>query len=135
MRACAEIGELALLIERDGLALGKVVYELDLEGLVCHELKGLFPGQLEALDGELLLADLSHLFFDLFHMLRRESKRREHIVVPALLDGRTDGELDFRPEALYGLSHDVGAAVPIGMAVLFVLERVLVFFRHFVFPP
>ena len=31
--------------------------------------------------------------FDLFHVLRRKGERSQHVVIPAFLDGRTDGQL------------------------------------------
>ena len=57
MRACAEVGELALTVEADDGILGQVVDKLDLIGLVLlfHELYSLGAGQLEALELELLL--------------------------------------------------------------------------------
>ena len=59
----AQVGELALLVEGDVRVLRQVVDELHLVGLLLllHELDGLFPGQLEALQLQLLLADLPHL--------------------------------------------------------------------------
>ena len=52
------------------------------------------------------------------------------IVIPALVDGGADGQLHLGPQALDGLSHNVGAGVPEGLAVLRVFKGVQVFFRH-----
>ena len=59
MRAGAEVGELALLIEADVRVGGQIVDELDLERLVLllHELDGFLARQLKALELELFLAE------------------------------------------------------------------------------
>ena len=129
MRACAEVGELALTVEADDGILGQVVDKLDLIGLVLlfHELYSLGAGQLEALELELLLAYFAHLGFDLLHYLRGEGEWRIHIVVEAVLDSRADGKLHLGVEALDSLSQNMGAGVPIGVAVLRIFKAELVF--------
>ena len=129
MRACAEIGELALTVEADDGILGQVVDKLDLIGLVLlfHELYSLGAGQLEALELELLLAYFAHLGFDLLHYLRGEGEGRIHIVVEAVLDSRADSKLYLGVEALDSLSQNMGAGVPIGVAVLRIFKAELVF--------
>ena len=137
MRAGAQVGELALLVEADDRVLGQVVDELHLVGLVAllHELDGLFPGQFEALQLQLLLADLAHLALDLGQDLRGEGDGGVHVVVEALGDGRADGQLHVGVQALDGLSQDVGAGVPVGLAVLLVFKGVFVVFCHDRIPP
>ena len=137
--AGAQVGELALLIEGDVGIAGQVLDELYLIGLVLllHELDGLFPGQFKPLQLQLLLADLLHLGLDLGHVVGGEGEGGIHVVVPALLDRGADGQLHLGPQALDGLGHDVGAGVPIGLAVLLILKgKLLVFFSHvkFSFP-
>ena len=135
MGAGAEIRELALLVEGDMGVCGQVVDKLHLVGLclLLHELQSLLPGQLEPLQLQLLLADLPHLCLDLLQVLRREGEGGVQVVVPALVDGGTDGQLHLRPQALHGLGHHVGAGVPVGLAVRRILKGKLVvlhFFRH-----
>ena len=132
MGAGAQIGELALLIKGDVGVGGQVVDELHLVGLLplLHELQCLLTGQLEALQLQLLLADLPHFRLDLGQILLCEGKGCVQIVVKTAVDGRADGQLHLRPQALDGLSQHVGAGVPIGLAILLVFKRVLVFFAH-----
>ena len=111
--------------------------------LLLHELNGFLAGQLEALQLQLLLADLPHLGLDLGHVLRGKGKGCVHIVVPALLDGGADGQLHLGPQALDGLRHDVRAGVPVSLAVFLIFKaEFLDFLRHSnvsfpaaVFPP
>ena len=64
-------------------------------------------------------------------MLLREGERRIKIVVEAVVDGRADGQLDLRIQALDRLRENVRYRVTVGVAVFLVLKRVLVFFGHF----
>ena len=129
MGAGTEVGELTLSVEADDGVLRQVVDQLHLVrlALFLHELQGFLPGQLKALQLQLLLADLAHLALDLFHDLRGEGKGRVHVIVKAVVDGRADGQLHLRVQALHSLGQDVGAGVPIGTAVFFVLKAELVF--------
>ena len=129
MGAGAQVHELTLLIEGDVRVLRQIVDQLHLVRLVLflHIGDGLRPGQLKALQLQLLLADLAHLALDLLHDLRGEGEGRVHIIVKAVVDGRADGQLHLRVQALHGLGQDVGAGVPIGTAVFFVLKAELVF--------
>ena len=133
MGAGAQVGELPLPVEGDGLALGEIVDELYLEGLalLLHERQRLGPGQLKPLQLQLFLADFAHLPLDLLQVLGGEGKGRVHVVVPALVDGGADGQAHLRPQALHRLGHHVGAGVPVGFFVRFVFEGILVvFFGH-----
>ena len=135
MRTGAQVHELALLVEGDVGVLRQIIDQLHLIGLflLLHILDGLGPGQLEALQLQLLLADLPHLRLDLRQVLRGEGKRRVQIVIKAVVDGRADGQLHLRPQPLHGLGQNVGAGVPIGLAVLLVFKRVDVLFAHDMF--
>ena len=135
VRAGAQVHELALLVEGDMGILRQVVDKLHLVGLflLLHILDGLGAGQLEALQLQLLLADLPHLRLDLRQVLRREGEGRVQVVIEAVVDGRADGQLHLRPQALHGLGQDVGAGVPVRLAVLLVFKRVDVFFAHDMF--
>ena len=120
MGAGAQVGELALLIEGDVGVLGEIVDELYLIrlALLLHELDGLRPGQLEPLQGQLFLADLAHLGLDLLHDLRGEGEGGVQIVVEALFNGGADGQLHLGIETFDCLRQDVGAGVPVSLAVL-----------------
>ena len=130
--AGAEVGELALLIKGDDRVLGQVVDKLHLVGLApfLHEGDGLPTGQLEALQLQLLLADLPHLGFQLRKLGLGEGLRGVKIVVKAVVDAGADGQLHLRVQALHGLCKDVGAGVPVGLAVGLVFKGVQVFFAH-----
>ena len=133
MRACAQVGELALLVERNGSVFRQIVNQLYLVRLLAlfHELDGLLARQLEALELLLFLADLAHLCLESIEVLLREGERRIKIVVEAVVDGRADGQLDLRIQAFYCLRENVRYRVTVGVAVFLVLKRVLVFFGHF----
>ena len=111
---------------------GQVVDKLHLVGLclLLHELQSLPPGQFEPLQLQLLLADLAHFALDLGQVLGGEGKGRVQIIIKAVFDGRADGQLHLRMQALDGLGQDMGAGVPIGPAVFLVFKGVLVFFAH-----
>ena len=135
MGAGAQIGELALLVEGDVGVLRQIMDQLHLVGLalLLHELEGLFPGQLKALQLQLLLADLAHLSLKLLQDLRSEGEGGVHVVVKALVDGGADGQLYLRVQALHRLGQNVGAGVPVGLAVALVFKgkfAVLVLFGH-----
>ena len=62
-----------------------------------------------------------------------EMKKIVKVVVPALVDGGADGQLNFGPQTLHGLCHDVGAGVPEGFPIFGVFKGVQIFFGHNVF--
>ena len=130
--AGAQVNELALLVEGDVGILRQVVDQLDLIGLLLllHILDGFLAGQLEALQLQLLLADLAHLRLDLRQVVGGKGERRIQIVVKAVVDAGADGQLHLGVQALHRLGQNVGAGVPVGLAVLFIFKGVDVFFAH-----
>ena len=68
-----------------------------------------------------------------FPMLRGEGEGRVKVIVPALVNGGADGQLHLRPQTLDGLRHDMGAGVPVGLAILRIFKGELVF--HNKIPP
>ena len=132
MGAGAQVHELALLVEGDVGVGGQVVDELHLVGLalLLHELQCLLAGQLEALQLQLLLADLPHLRLDLRQVVGGKGKGCVQIVVKAVVDAGANGQLHLRPQALHRLGQDVGAGMPVRLAVLLVFKRVDVFLAH-----
>ena len=132
MRACAQVGELALLVEGDRSVFGQVVDQLYLVRLLAllHELDSFLTRKLEALELFLLLADLTHLGLECVQMLLREGERCIEVVIEAVFDSRADGQLDLRVQTLYRLSEDVGNRVTVRVTVFLVFKRVLVVLRH-----
>ena len=132
VRAGAEIGKLALRVERDVRVKRKIVDELDLVGLVLlfHILDGFLARQLKALKLQLFLADLAHLRLELFHDLRRKGKRRVEVIIEAVVDRRADGQLDLRMQPLDGLRQNVRTGVPVGFAIGLVFKREFIVFCH-----
>ena len=126
MGAGAEVGEFALLVEGDDLVLRQVVNKFHLVRLVLHQFQRFLPGQLEPLQLQLLFADLPHLRLDLGEHLAGKGKGSVHIIVKAVFDGRTNGQLDLRMQALDGLGQNVGAGVPVGAAVLLIFKGKLI---------
>ena len=130
--AGTQVGEIPLGVEGNGRVLGQVVDQLHLVGFVAllHVGNGLGTGLLAADDGQTLLADLLHLRLDLGKMLGSEGEGRVKVIVPALVNGGADGQLHLRPQALDGLRHDVGAGVPVGLAILRVFKSEFVFHKN-----
>ena len=124
MGAGAQVGELTLSIEGNYGILRQIVDEFYLIRFVFafHIGNGLGTGLLAALDADALLADFLHLRLDLSQVLGGEGEGRVKVVVPALVDGGADGQLHLGPQALHRLRHDVGAGVPVGLAVLGVFK-------------
>ena len=131
--AGAQVGKLPLLIEGDDRILGQVMDELYLVwlALLLHELNRLRPGQLKPLQLQLLLADLPHLPLDLLQMLRGKGEGGVHVVVPALVDRGTNGQLHLGPQPLNRLGHHMGTGMPVGLAVFGIFKGIDVFFGHF----
>ena len=59
-----------------------------------------------------------------------KGKGRVQIVVKAVVDAGADGQLHLRPQALHRLRQNVGAGMPVRLAVLLVFKGVDVFFAH-----
>ena len=134
--AGAQVGELALPVEGDHRVLGQVVDELHLEGLalLLHEFDRFLTGQLEPLQLQLFLADLAHLGLKLGKLPLGEGLGGVEVVVEAVVDGRADGQLHLRVEALHGLGKHMGAGVPVSLAVLLVFKSVRIIFLGHKYP-
>jgi len=127
VRSDAHINILTLLEEAELGLVGQVRHVLHLVVLltVLHQLHGLGTGQDEGLDGQVLLDDLAHLFFDVGQILVAQLLVAQiDVVVEAVLGGGAEGKVRLRVQALDGLCHDVGC----GMAddVQFLVLRALV---------
>ena len=112
--SCAEVDELPLLVEADGGVGGEVLDELDLVVLALRlqVVDGLLPGQGVGLDLEVLLDDLLHLGLELLEVLGGEATVLVEIVVEAVVDGGSDGQLGVRIEPFDGLGQNVRGGVP-----------------------
>ena len=119
--ATTEVGEVALGVGRD-LAVLELGDELALEGLAlgAELLEHLSLGHVATHDGLLLAGQLHHLLLDLGEvgLLDVLAIGRHDVVVEAVLDGRTDAELDAGIELLQRLGEQVGRRVPEGVLAL-----------------
>ena len=92
---------------------------------LLHQLLSLGAGQDEGLDGQVLLDDLAHLFFDVGQILVAQLLVAQiDIVVEAVLGGRAEGKISLRIQALDGLCHNVSSGVTDN--VQFLILRALV---------
>ena len=124
MRPAAQIGEVAELVDGDGLVLGQLVYELELERLIGEDLPRLIAGDLATGDGGGRLGDLGHARLDGGEVVRRDSRAlgQLDVVVEAVLDGRADAELHAGiqigesggQEMGRGMAHELEALVALG---------------------
>ena len=98
MRPPAQVDEVALAIEADGLALGNSLDDLGLVVLACVLEKPHRLGPVPFLtdDGLVALDDVMHASLDFFKVLGRKGLFAGEIVVEAVLDGGADGDLGFR---------------------------------------
>ncbi|MGY3118969.1 hypothetical protein ACVWXQ_002906 [Bradyrhizobium sp. S3.14.4] len=103
----------ALVVDLDRLGAGNGVDQLDLEGLalVAEHLLGLLAIPDFLGEGFVARDDLAHLLLDRGKVFRRERLVAEEVVVEAVLDHGTDGDLGARPQRLHGFGEHVGAVV------------------------
>ena len=112
VRAAAEIGEVALRVQRDGrLGLAR---ELDLVGLGlrAEALERVLAWDLLATPGAPLLYLAPHLGFDRGEILLRDRLRELEVVVEAVGDRRPDRDLGSGVEPEHGLGEQVRGRVP-----------------------
>ncbi|SCJ66831.1 Uncharacterised protein [Anaerotruncus sp. 2789STDY5834896] len=111
--AGAQVAEVALFKEGDLLPLtGVLGDELQLVGLVFHQLSGLIRRQLKSLQRQRRLYDLFHLGLDLFQVLGGKGLLQVKIVVKAAVDSRADGKLGIGVQVLHRLGQNVRGGVP-----------------------
>ena len=127
MRTGAEVDKIALAVEGNILAFGNAVDQQQLIGLVplFHQLLGFLAGKREAFHLQVFLDDLRHFGFDLFEGFRSEGDLAVKIVVKAVFDGRTDGQLGIGVQSLDRLGQNVrrGMAEGAAAAVVFKGQR------------
>ena len=121
VRAAAQVGEVALLVQADGvdaLVGDEIVDHLDLVVLaqVGETLLRLFDGQLDAGQREVLSHDPGHLGLDLGQVLAGDGLGQVEVVVEPVLEvvhqRRADAVLDLGPvQAADGHGHHVGGGM------------------------
>ena len=120
MRPCAKIRELSLCIGRDGHVRRQILDQLHLVvlPLCAKELDCLRTGDLTAFELQILLDDLLHFLFDVTQISIRQLTFEIKVVVEAVFDRGSDGELHIavRIKALYRLRHDMRARMAQGKA-------------------
>jgi hypothetical protein len=112
VRTTAEIDEVALPIERHALGVDPLE-DLHLERFAALTEKGnrLRPRHLLALEGQVGPHQGTHLVLDAREVLRCEWLRPGEVVVEAVLDGGTDGDLHTGEQPLDRLGHHVRGGV------------------------
>ena len=125
MRTCAQIGEIPLLVEGDGLALISVLLAqlyLVRFALFLEILYSFVGSHGEVFKTDRLLDDLLHFCFDLCQCFGGERLLGVEIIVESVFDSRTDGKLCCREKALHSLRQNVGGGVVERSLTLFVLK-------------
>ncbi len=102
MRTAAEVEPFALFVDLERLVLRDRVDELDLErlALVAEHALGLVARPHLPGEGRVARDDLAHLLLDRGEVLGRERRVAEEVVIEAVVDHRTDGDLRAGPQAL-----------------------------------
>ena len=114
VRATAEVGEAVLLVERDLLARGERLGDLDLVGLAigAEARDSVLARRLDALVGvRPALQDRAHLVLDAGQVALTRRFREIEVVVETVLDRGPDRDLRAGPEVLDGLGHEVRGRV------------------------
>ena len=125
VRTGAHIGEVAVLVEADGVGV-EALDQLLLVGLVVGLGPGgrLLAGRRVLLELQVALGDLAHPLLDGLERLIIDGRRHLHVVIEAVLDGRADGEARPGIQLGDGRRHEVRRAVAdrVGRAELGCLE-------------
>ena len=109
----AEVDEVAVAVEGEGLAVLQLVEDLQLVGLVAQAVPGLVAADLLALEAVVLADHPLHLLLDAGQILGAEGLGHVEVVVEPVVDGRSDGQPRLGEEAPHRLGHDVGQAVAV----------------------
>ena len=116
VRALAEVGPIAVAVERDGLVRRNEVERFDLVRLTLRSepLTRDFARHRLARDDGLFLGDAPHLLLDASEVLLRQRLRQVEVVVEAVLDRRPETEPHTGKEARDGGGHQVRRRVAQG---------------------
>ena len=104
------------MVQRNQLALRQILNQLYLIRLIllAEQVERILAGNLLANHRNALLDDFFHLRLDLFQILRREIVFGINIVIEAVVDGRSDCQLDIRIQVLDCLCQNVRSGVTQG---------------------
>ena len=113
VRTAAEVGEVALTVERNRFAVGNGgnQFSLVLFAETEEERHGVVAGHFFAHDRQIALHDFVHAGFNRLQIFGREGAAVLEVVVKAVFNRRPDRDLRFRIEFLHGLSHEVSGGV------------------------
>ena len=113
VRTCAKVGEFSLFVERDLFAFGDSVYKKNFIRLTLffHKLFGFFTGKSETLYFEIFFYYLLHFGFDFFKLFSCECYIGVEIVIKAVVNSRSYGELYLGVKALYCLCENMRCCV------------------------
>ena len=111
--ACAQIRKLSLGVEADGLTLRQILNQFYLVGLILllHQLDSLVSWQGKGLNRKIFLHDLCHLRFQLLQILRSKTAFPVKIIIKSVVNGRSNGQLCLRVQALHRLCQHMGGRV------------------------
>ena len=128
VRTATEVGEVTLCIGSDRTVFQVLIDMFALVGLTVGSklLQGISLSHLTAHHRLLLASQFLHLVLDLSEVAFPDllAIRQQHIIEEAVLDGRTESELDARIELLQSLSQQVCAGVPEGVLTFLILPFV-----------
>ena len=113
MRAAAEVGPVALVVELDLLVGRNGVDQLDLERLALplEEALGRVAAHRRLHERPVARDDLAHALLDRREILGGERDRTEEVVIETVLDHRADRHLRVGPQRLHRLGEHVGGVV------------------------
>ena len=111
MWAGAEIDEVALLVDRDGVVFDFLEqFDFVFFALGFEHLDGFEPVDVPVREGQGGLGDFGHALFDLFEIFRAERGLAQKVVIKSVFDGRPDGDFDIGSKQVPDrLGHDVGS--------------------------
>ena len=133
VRTSAQIGEVTLFVEADYSIFRKIVDKFNFVGFFqfFHEFDCFSTRKFKAFQFEFFFANFTHFAFESSKVFRRERSRSIEVIVEAIVDARTDCQLNFRMQTFHSLRQYVGASMPISFAIFFIFKSVQFFFRHF----
>ena len=133
MRASAQIGEVTLFVEADYCIFRQVVDEFNFVGFFqfFHKFDCFCTRKFKAFQFEFFFANFTHFAFESSQIFRSKRSRSIKVIVEAVVDARTDCQLNFRMQTFHSLRQYMGASMPISFAIFFIFKSVQFFFRHF----
>ncbi len=110
MRPGAEIHKLSLLIYADSRFFRQSLYQLYFKILITglKVSQGLFPTQLFADKGIISFNYGADFLLNQSKIIRGKGMGAVKIIIETPVNSRADSQFGFRPQTLYGLSHNVG---------------------------